>query len=1010
MLTSKANPLDSCTSWCKLLIIVTGMMAASATSDVRILKRKKVVPTSAPTARPTTKAPTSAPTRIPTTKAPTRKPTRKPTTKAPTAAPTATPMVAPTAAPTAGPTAAPTAGPTAAPTAGPTAAPTATPTAAPTSTPTAAPTSTPTAAPTATPTSAPTATPTAVPTKTPTAAPTATPTAAPTATPTAAPTATPTAAPTATPTAAPTATPTAAPTATPTSAPTATPTAVPTKTPTAAPTATPTAAPTSAPKSLVTGTPSPLGECEGDCDIDDDCFGDLSCFQRTGIEAVPGCSGTGVSGTDYCYKTTGAGVFSYVGDEDVPIRAFPLGNCEGDCDADADCAPGHLCWKNNSPVPGCTGTKVSGKEYCYAVVGVPTAAPTSLPNELVIDGDNGAPATAFPLGECSGDCDNDDECFGDLSCFQRNGIEAVPGCSGTGVSAKDYCYKTTGAGVLSYVGDEDVPIRAFPLGTCEGDCDNDGDCAPGLLCWKSETPVPGCTGTRVTGKGVLLQCSGDCDLNQDCFGDLTCFQRNGTVAVPGCSGTGTSDQDYCYKPNGTSALAYTGDNGAPARSFPLGNCEGDCDTDADCAAGLRCFQRGGVETVTGCTGEGVSGKDYCYTASNVPTSQPTLFPTSQPVTARPTVPGGPSYVPGDLTIAKAGLRLSAGLDVRIIATKGLPVQYANGGQSSANFHLNPDAATVFLKNDNSGNYYYVSNSETSAATTGGVGSIEFDSNGNVIGYVRVLSGTSQNCGGGRSPFNTWLSAEENGVSGFVWEVSPENAFVGRKTNLVPYGGNWESVAYHYNTVLGRNIYYTTEDSSSGPLVQFIPSDNLGTREEMYSTGTHKYLRVDPGSSGTFSWESTKAGGNAALYRGAEGIDIKDGILYFVSKTDRYLFILNLADGTFTRESTVHGAFDNQPDQLNRLIGSDPNNILYFCEDGGSNCGIHGRDPAGRYFTILENDPMAGIIRDETSGLAFSPDNKRMYVSYQGNGVIFEITRSDGYSFAGTLLDIKYHAA
>ena len=30
---------------------------------------------------------------------------------------------------------------------------------------------------------------------------------------------------------------------------------------------------------------------------------------------------------------------------------------------------------------------------------------------------------------CSGDCDTDDDCAGDLVCFQRDGGEDVPGCS-----------------------------------------------------------------------------------------------------------------------------------------------------------------------------------------------------------------------------------------------------------------------------------------------------------------------------------------------------------------------------------------------------------------------------------------------------------------------------------------------------------------------------------------------------------------------------------------------------
>ena len=40
-------------------------------------------------------------------------------------------------------------------------------------------------------------------------------------------------------------------------------------------------------------------------------------------------------------------------------------------------------------------------------------------------------------------------------------------------------------------------------------------------------------------------------------------------------------------------------------------CEGDCDGNADCKSGLTCFQRSGSETVPVCSGNGVSGWDYC---------------------------------------------------------------------------------------------------------------------------------------------------------------------------------------------------------------------------------------------------------------------------------------------------------------------------------------------------------------------------------------------------------------
>lgn len=337
------------------------------------------------------------------------------------------------------------------------------------------------------------------------------------------------------------------------------------------------------------------------------------------------------------------------------------------------------------------------------------------------------------------------------------------------------------------------------------------------------------------------------------------------------------------------------------------------------------------------------------------------------------------------------------MDIRKIATKDQPVQYANGGQSAINFHTAPDGASAFVKEDGSGNYYYVSNSESSS--TGGVGSIEFDSNGNVVSYQRVLSNTKRNCSGGRSPFNTWLSCEENLTSGFVWEVSPSGQFQGRKTNLVPYGGNFESVAFQFDESLGGNIYYITEDSATGAVIQFTPSANLGTREEMYSAGTYKFLRIDSGSVGTFSWVDNKSDATPQLYPSTEGIDIKDGLLYFVSKVDKTLFILDLAAGTFTKESTNQGLFNNQPDQLGRIIGNDVSNLLYFCEDGGSYCGVHARDPAGNFITIIDNDPNVGSLIGETSGIAFSPDAMRMYVSYQTPGIVFEIRRTDGQPFS-----------
>ena len=120
-------------------------------------------------------------------------------------------------------------------------------------------------------------------------------------------------------------------------------------------------------------------------------------------------------------------------------------------------------------------------------------------------------------------------------------------------------------------------------------------------------------------------------------------------------------------------------------------------------------------------------------------------------------------------------------------------------------------------------------------------------------------------------------------------------------------------------------------------------------------------------------------------------------------------ILNLRTQTYTYKSTAGGAFNEQPDQVARLIENHSNSILYFCEDGGkgdNSPGVFGRTTNGKYFDIFRGT-FPNV--DETTGLAFSPNGRHMYVSYQHVGIIYDIWRDDGLPFSGAMLDIKYHA-
>ena len=99
---------------------------------------------------------------------------------------------------------------------------------------------------------------------------------------------------------------------------------------------------------------------------------------------------------------------------------------------------------------------------------------------------------------------------------------------------------------------------------------------------------------------------------------LVCLLRDaGTfLDIPGCSGvaedTAAGDSiDYCVKPR-WDFLEIVGNNKVPPEAWPLQECQGDCDSDADCDGGLKCFKRDAQEPIVGCYGKGIKGEDYCY--------------------------------------------------------------------------------------------------------------------------------------------------------------------------------------------------------------------------------------------------------------------------------------------------------------------------------------------------------------------------------------------------------------
>jgi len=280
--------------------------------------------------------------------------------------------------------------------------------------------------------------------------------------------------------------------------------------------------------------------------------------------------------------------------------------------------------------------------------------------------------------------------------------------------------------------------------------------------------------------------------------------------------------------------------------------------------------------------------------------------------------------------------------------------------------------------------------------TGGAGALVFDANGDVTDAYSILENTNNNCAGGATPWGSWLSCEEID-SGQVWECYPD----GKKPAVMrPALGVFNHEAVTVDTI--NHHLYLTEDKKDGCLYRFTADSFFSEDHADLSSGLLE-VATRQKDSDKLAWAAVpdpQASRQATRYQvpsamtfnGGEGIAYYDGKIIFTTKGDNRVW-------SYHTQSQQLGILYDASDFLTPLLtGVDnvtvsKNGDIYVAEDGGD-LQIVVIDSRGELYPIAQ---LEGHDRSEITGIAFSPDGKRLYFSSQRgisgqseNGITYEI--------------------
>lgn len=136
-------------------------------------------------------------------------------------------------------------------------------------------------------------------------------------------------------------------------------------------------------------------------------------------------------------------------------------------------------------------------------------------------GNNNNPSSVYPLDECEGDCDADEDCSADLICYKRDANEAVPGCDGgeQDSSETDYCIQDPSAAAASAA--DALTLSSFI--TTTGPTPIPAPTPPAPTPLPTSPPTNNPNGLKEYNEvskfksAPFDECEGDCNSNSDCY-------------------------------------------------------------------------------------------------------------------------------------------------------------------------------------------------------------------------------------------------------------------------------------------------------------------------------------------------------------------------------------------------------------------------------------------------------------------------------------------------------------